>query len=153
MVERSPSVLDLTYAALADPTRRDILQRLRRAEARVTDIARPLPMSLNAVSKHIAVLERAGLVRREIRGRRGSDLAPHPGGCRAGSAHPRSGSGRTTAFRPSSAHAARRQRPRHPAACATPGSSPPAGTRSPAAGPSGLRHLSAPTTQISLHLG
>ncbi|WP_127356916.1 ArsR/SmtB family transcription factor [Actinacidiphila soli] len=69
MVERSPSVLDLTYAALADPTRRDILQRLRRAEARVTDIARPLPMSLNAVSKHIAVLERAGLVQREIRGR------------------------------------------------------------------------------------
>jgi DNA-binding transcriptional ArsR family regulator len=67
MVERS--VLDLTYAALADPTRRAILQTLRHAEARVTDIARPLPMSLNAVSKHISVLERAGLVRREIRGR------------------------------------------------------------------------------------
>jgi DNA-binding transcriptional ArsR family regulator len=69
MVERSSATLDLTYAALADPTRRAILQRLRDAEARVTDIARPLPMSLNAVSKHISVLERAGLVRREIRGR------------------------------------------------------------------------------------
>ncbi|WP_410050279.1 ArsR/SmtB family transcription factor [Actinomadura sp. HBU206391] len=54
---------------MADPTRRAILHRLRHAEARVTDIARPLPMSLNAVSKHISVLERAGLVRREIRGR------------------------------------------------------------------------------------
>lgn len=69
MVERSPAPLDLTYAALADPTRRAILQRLRHTEARVTDIARPLPMSLNAVSKHISVLERAGLVRREVRGR------------------------------------------------------------------------------------
>ena len=55
--------------ALADPTRRAILQRLRHAEARVTEIAEPLPMSLAAVSKHIIVLERAGLVRREIRGR------------------------------------------------------------------------------------
>ena len=61
--------LDLTYAALADPTRRAILERLRTAEARVTDLAAPLPMSLAAVSKHIGVLERAGLVRREIRGR------------------------------------------------------------------------------------
>lgn len=69
MVERQSSVLDLTYAALADPTRREILHRLRHAEARVTDIARPLPMSLAAVSKHIGVLERAGLVRREVRGR------------------------------------------------------------------------------------
>jgi DNA-binding transcriptional ArsR family regulator len=63
------TTLDLTYAALADPTRRAILQRLRTAEARVTDIAAPLPMSLAAVSKHIVVLERAGLVRREVRGR------------------------------------------------------------------------------------
>ena len=50
--------------ALADPTRRAILQRLSHGEARVTDIARPFPMSLNGVSKHIRVLERAGLVRR-----------------------------------------------------------------------------------------
>jgi DNA-binding transcriptional ArsR family regulator len=73
MVERltaAPSSLDLVYAALADPTRREILQRLQRAhEARVTDLARPLPMSLAAASKHIAVLERAGLIRRDIRGR------------------------------------------------------------------------------------
>jgi DNA-binding transcriptional ArsR family regulator len=68
VVERS-SVLDLTYAALADPTRRAILLRLQEAEARVTDIARPLPISLAAVSRHIGVLENAGLVRREIRGR------------------------------------------------------------------------------------
>ncbi|MEZ0070461.1 DNA-binding transcriptional ArsR family regulator [Streptacidiphilus sp. MAP12-20] len=69
MVERSSAPLDLTYMALADPTRRAILQRLRHTEARVTEIAEPLPMSLAAVSKHIIVLERAGLVRREIRGR------------------------------------------------------------------------------------
>ncbi|MGI8336050.1 ArsR/SmtB family transcription factor [Actinomadura scrupuli] len=69
MAERSAEALDLTYAALANPTRRAILHRLRRAEARVTDIARPLPMSLATVSKHILVLERAGLVHREIRGR------------------------------------------------------------------------------------
>lgn len=69
MVERSRSPLDLTYAALADPTRRAILNRLRLGRARVTEIARPLPVSLAAVSKHIAVLENAGLVRREIHGR------------------------------------------------------------------------------------
>jgi DNA-binding transcriptional ArsR family regulator len=68
VVERS-SALDLAYAALADPTRRAILLRLRQAEARVTDIARPFPISLAAVSRHIGVLENAGLVRREIRGR------------------------------------------------------------------------------------
>jgi DNA-binding transcriptional ArsR family regulator len=69
VVERSLAALDLTYAALADPTRRAILLRLRRAEARVTDIARPFPMSLAAVSRHIGVLENAGLVRRQVRGR------------------------------------------------------------------------------------
>jgi DNA-binding transcriptional ArsR family regulator len=69
MVEHSAATLDVTYAALADPTRRAILLRLRQAEARVTDIARPFPISLAAVSRHIGVLENAGLVRREIRGR------------------------------------------------------------------------------------
>jgi DNA-binding transcriptional ArsR family regulator len=69
VVERSTATLDLTYGALADPTRRTILLRLREAEARVTDVARPLPISLAAVSRHIGVLENAGLVRREIRGR------------------------------------------------------------------------------------
>jgi DNA-binding transcriptional ArsR family regulator len=55
--------------ALADPTRRAILERLRRGEARVTDLARPFHMSLNSVSKHIRVLERAKLVRRRRSGR------------------------------------------------------------------------------------
>jgi DNA-binding transcriptional ArsR family regulator len=69
MVEYKDQVLDLTYAALADPTRRAILTRLQQQEARVTELAAPFNMSLNAVSKHLQVLERAGLVRREVRGR------------------------------------------------------------------------------------
>ena len=63
------SKLDQTLVALADPTRRAILQRLSRGEARVTELARPFAMSLNAVSKHIRVLEGAGLVRRRRAGR------------------------------------------------------------------------------------
>lgn len=61
--------LDQTLVALADPTRRAILQLLSHGEARVTDLARPFTMSLNAVSKHIRVLERADLVRRRREGR------------------------------------------------------------------------------------
>lgn len=61
--------LDDTLLALADPTRRAILQRLARGETRVTELARPFAMSLNAVSKHIRVLERARLVRRRRAGR------------------------------------------------------------------------------------
>jgi DNA-binding transcriptional ArsR family regulator len=64
-----PTGLDATLAALADPTRRAILQRLSRGEARVTDLAQPFAMSLNAVSKHIRMLERARLVRRRRAGR------------------------------------------------------------------------------------
>ncbi len=56
--------LDQTMTALAHPTRRAILERLMRGEACVTDLAKPFKMSLNAVSKHIRVLERARLVRR-----------------------------------------------------------------------------------------
>lgn len=56
-------------AAVMDPTRRAIIDRLARGPARVTDVAAPFAMSLNAVSKHIKVLERAGLVRRARRGR------------------------------------------------------------------------------------
>ena len=63
------SSLDQTMMALADPTRRAILQRLSDGEARVTEIARPFKISLNAVSKHIHILERARLVRRRIEGR------------------------------------------------------------------------------------
>lgn len=61
--------LDHAFAALADPTRRAIVARLARGEARVTDVAEPFAMSLNAVSKHVQVLERAGLVRRTRAGR------------------------------------------------------------------------------------
>lgn len=56
--------LNATLSALADPTRRAIVERLRRGEARVTELAEPFAMSLNAVSKHIRVLEQAKLVRR-----------------------------------------------------------------------------------------
>jgi DNA-binding transcriptional ArsR family regulator len=61
--------LDHTLMALADPTRRAILQRLSHGEARVTDLARPFAMSLNSVSKHIRMLERAQLVHRRRQGR------------------------------------------------------------------------------------
>ena len=63
------SSLDYTLMALADPTRRAILQRLLQGEARVTELAQPFAMSLNAVSKHIQVLERARLVQRRRAGR------------------------------------------------------------------------------------
>ena len=56
--------LSATFAALADPTRRAILARLVEGEATVTELARPFPMSLPAVSKHLKVLERAGLIAR-----------------------------------------------------------------------------------------
>jgi DNA-binding transcriptional ArsR family regulator len=69
MVEYHPQRLDRTLAAIADPTRRAILSRLALGDARVTDLAAPFEISLNAVSKHLRVLERAGLVRREVRGR------------------------------------------------------------------------------------
>jgi DNA-binding transcriptional ArsR family regulator len=61
--------LDKTLSALAHPARRAILQRLSLGEVRVTALARPFAMSLNAVSKHIQVLERAHLVRRRRLGR------------------------------------------------------------------------------------
>jgi DNA-binding transcriptional ArsR family regulator len=61
--------LDAVFAALADPTRRAIVERLSRGEARVTEVAEPFPMSLNAVSKHIRVLEASGVVERRKNGR------------------------------------------------------------------------------------
>jgi DNA-binding transcriptional ArsR family regulator len=61
--------LDAVFAALADPTRRAIIERLSRREARVTEIAEPFHMSLNAVSKHIRVLEASGVVVRQRKGR------------------------------------------------------------------------------------
>ncbi|MBN8890642.1 MAG: transcriptional regulator [Rhodospirillales bacterium 70-18] len=61
-----PDSLAATFAAIADPTRRAILARLASGEVSVTELARPFDMSLPAVSKHLKVLERAGLV---VRGR------------------------------------------------------------------------------------
>ena len=61
--------LGSTYAALADPTRRALLVALRGGDARITDLAAPLPMTFAGVSRHIGVLESAGLVRRTVRGR------------------------------------------------------------------------------------
>ena len=60
--------LDATFAALADPTRRAILARLASGEASVTELAEPFALSLPTVSRHIAALERAGLVRKTRRG-------------------------------------------------------------------------------------
>jgi DNA-binding transcriptional ArsR family regulator len=56
--------LSLTFAALADPTRRLILTRLTEGEATVSELAEPLPISVQAVSKHLRILERAGLITR-----------------------------------------------------------------------------------------
>jgi len=61
--------LDDTLIALADETRRGILKQLASSEARVTEVAEPFDISLNSVSKHIRILERAGLVRRRVAGR------------------------------------------------------------------------------------
>ena len=61
--------LDAVFAALADPTRRAIIERLSSSEARVTEVAEPFDMSLNAVSKHIRVLEASGVVQRHRKGR------------------------------------------------------------------------------------
>jgi DNA-binding transcriptional ArsR family regulator len=60
----SPDPLSETFAALADPTRRAILARLASGEASVTDLAEPFEMSMPAISKHLKVLERAGLIGR-----------------------------------------------------------------------------------------
>src|SRR6266849_6378947 len=60
----SPDPLNATFAALADPTRRAILARLALGETSVTELAEPFDMSLPAVSKHLKVLERAGLIAR-----------------------------------------------------------------------------------------
>ncbi|MGA2922746.1 MAG: metalloregulator ArsR/SmtB family transcription factor [Candidatus Sulfotelmatobacter sp.] len=61
---RSPSRLNATFAALADPTRRTILARLAKGDASVSELAEPFAMSQPAISKHLKVLERAGLISR-----------------------------------------------------------------------------------------
>jgi DNA-binding transcriptional ArsR family regulator len=65
----SSSALDSVFGALADPTRRAIVARLARGEATVGELARPFDVSLPAISKHLRVLEGAGLLAREKRGR------------------------------------------------------------------------------------
>ena len=69
MVKYSSKTLNRTFAALADPTRRRILAHLARGDKCVTRLARPHAMSLPAVSKHLRVLEKAGLLRRRRYGR------------------------------------------------------------------------------------
>jgi DNA-binding transcriptional ArsR family regulator len=81
LVEDSP-VLDRTYAALSDPTRRRLLVDLRSGDARISDLAATLPISFAAVSRHVGVLESAGLIRREVRGRE-HWLSVRPEGLRA----------------------------------------------------------------------
>lgn len=79
MVNNESDALSLTFAALADPTRRAILARLARGEATVSALAEPFDISLPAISRHLKVLERAGLV---VRGReaqwRPCQLQPEP---------------------------------------------------------------------------
>jgi DNA-binding transcriptional ArsR family regulator len=67
--EPDPRILDQVFRALGDRTRRDMLRRLAAGDRTVTELAEPCAMSLAAASKHVRVLERAGLVRRTIRGR------------------------------------------------------------------------------------
>lgn len=69
MVKCSPESLDAVFSALGDPTRRAILARLAEGETRVTELAEPHRMSLPAISKHLRVLETAGLVTRQKAGR------------------------------------------------------------------------------------
>jgi DNA-binding transcriptional ArsR family regulator len=69
MVNNSSLTLNKTFAALADPTRRSILARLMRGTATVSELAEPFDISLPAISKHLKVLEKAGLLRRRKEGR------------------------------------------------------------------------------------
>ncbi len=69
MVELDEPRLDVVFHALGDATRRSMLRALSERERTVTELAEPFTMSLAAASKHVKALERAGLVRREIRGR------------------------------------------------------------------------------------
>ena len=69
MVEYPTTALDRTFHALANPTRRAILTHLSHGRATVLEIAAQFEMSLNGVSKHVKMLEAAGLIQREIRGR------------------------------------------------------------------------------------
>ena len=69
LMGKSDAQLDLVFTALSDPTRRAVLARLRQGEASLTRLAKPLQVSLPSMSKHVRVLERAGLVDRQVAGR------------------------------------------------------------------------------------
>ena len=69
MVEYQTNNLGNAFLALSDPTRRKLLDRLRKGPAGVTKLAAPFDVSLNAISKHLKILERAGLIQRKISGR------------------------------------------------------------------------------------
>ena len=69
MGEYKSERLDELFAAVSDGTRRAILARLAQSDARVTELAQAFPISLNSTSKHIRILERAGLVKRSVQGR------------------------------------------------------------------------------------
>jgi DNA-binding transcriptional ArsR family regulator len=76
---RATSNIDRVTAAIADPTRRAILERLTRGSAHISDVAEPFSMSLTGFCKHVRVLERAGLVRRTRCGRsKILQLSPEP---------------------------------------------------------------------------
>jgi len=69
MVNRSPPRLDRVFRALADPTRRQILTRVARADCTVAELARPFAISAPAVSRHLKILEDAGILQRERAGK------------------------------------------------------------------------------------
>jgi len=69
MVEYNEAQLDATFAALANPTRRSLMDRLAQGEATISELAEPFAISFAGVSKHLRVLEEAGLVQRRVVGR------------------------------------------------------------------------------------
>jgi DNA-binding transcriptional ArsR family regulator len=79
MVQYRATNIDRVAAAISDPTRRAIIERLARGPARISEVAEPFPMSLTGFCKHVRVLERAGLVRRTRHGRDNTlELCPEP---------------------------------------------------------------------------
>jgi DNA-binding transcriptional ArsR family regulator len=68
MLEDRPE-LDRVYRALGDPTRRRLMEMLGQGEARISDLATPIPLTFAAVARHVALLEEAGLISRDVRGR------------------------------------------------------------------------------------
>jgi DNA-binding transcriptional ArsR family regulator len=84
MVEQSRQELDSVFGALSDPTRREMLRRLAAGEHAIGELGAPFRISFAAASKHVRVLERAGLVRRRVQGRKHiCRIAPAPLGAAA----------------------------------------------------------------------